>query len=195
MVAQNSSDQVISRMELLVPLSPAFKIAFCELLNESYVQKGRFLLNEDELPGKIWYSVDSICREISAHPQTGMDQTSWFWFNGDFIFSGTGFCGQRRSRHAIEVLKDGHVLFLHKENYLRLKADFAELTDLEKVVTGEYFEAIKLHSLSLASLSNQARYDAFVELHQDALLYVNHKHVTSFLGIHSKGLTRYSSRR
>lgn len=195
MVAQNSSDQVISRMELLVPLSPAFKIAFCELLNESYVQKGRFLLNEDELPGKIWYSVDVICREISAHPQTGVDQTSWFWFNGDFIFSGTGFCGQQRSRHAIQILKDGEILFLIKEDYLQLKANFPELSDLEKVISANQFEALKAHTMELASLSNQDRYDRFVKRNRDALLYVNHKFVTSFLGIHSKGLTRYSSRR
>lgn len=194
MISNASFNLLLDYLQKFAVIRPALVHQLRPLLHEVVVLKGEVLLPKGIIHNLVFFIVNGVCMEVTTHPDTGKKETSWIWFKGDFIYVSPGFFSQQTAGTSAEALQESVLIYVTYQDFVTLRFNNEEVDRLSELIRDHYYFALKLHALDLAGLTNQQRYDKFIGKHPKALLTLNHKHITSFLGIRDKGLGRYGLR-
>lgn len=194
MISEVSFKLLFEVLQKFVALKPGLAEQWRPSLHEIVLLKGEVLLPKGVKHDSVFFMVNGMCMEVITHPDTCKKETSWIWFKGDFIFVSPGFFSQQSARNSAEALQECILVYMTYQDFVALRTAYKEFYKLAELIRDHYDMALKLHALDLAGLTNQQRYDKFIRKHPKALLTLSHKHLTSFLGIRDKGLSRYAKR-
>ncbi|WP_316747594.1 hypothetical protein [Pedobacter gandavensis] len=194
MISDASFNLLLDFLQKFAAVRPGLVHQLRPLVHEIAALKGEVLLPKGIIHDLVFFIVKGVCMEVTIHPDTGRKETSWIWFRGDFVYVSPGFFSQQSAGNSAEVLQEGILIYMSYQDFVTLRANYEEVNKLAELIRDHYFFALKLHALDLAGLTNQQRYDKFIGKYPRALLTLNHKHITSFLGIRDKGLGRYGLR-
>lgn len=194
MISDDSFNLLLGLLQEFAPVKPGLVVQLRPLLHEMTVEKGEILLPKGLKHQRVFFMINGICMEASIHPDTHQKETSWMWFAKDFIYVSPGFFSQQPAHNSAEALQECLLIYITYQDYISLLINHEELNLLAELIRDHYHMALKQHALDLASLTNQQRYDKFIEKHPKALLTLSHKPIASFLGILDKGLGRYGKR-
>lgn len=194
MISEDSFNQLLEVLQKFVALKPGLVQQWRPSLHEVVLLKGEVLLPKGVKHDSVFFMVNGICMEVITHPDTSKKETSWIWFKGDFIFVSPGFFSQQSAGNSAETLQECVLIYMTYRDFVTLRNTYVEFHKLAELIRDHYEVALKLHALDLAGLTNQQRYDKFIQKYPKALLTLSHKHITSFLGIRDKGLGRYGKR-
>ncbi|KIO77519.1 hypothetical protein TH53_08740 [Pedobacter lusitanus] len=180
--------QLILVLEKLMPLSLLFKKTLMDMVFEEHLKKGTRILYQREIQKRLWFIVEGSAREYKEDQHPGLqEQTVWFWFNGDLLYTIPGFFSQNPSTSTIELLEDTHLIYLEIEDYLRLEKEtaflFGKIRDHYESLRQEY-NTNKLH------LSGKDKYLELFNAHPALFNNAKQKDIAYFLGINPNSLSR-----
>lgn len=195
MISDESFNILISRMKKIRPIDQDFVVQLRPLLHEISLKRGELILNEGVVPNFVYFVISGSAREIAIHPSTGEKETTWMWFQYDFIYTNPGFFSEEPADCRIEAMEDAVLVYINREDFSQFEKSFTLAHKLAELIRDHYQKIWKQYANDLAVLSNQERFDKFIAAHPKAMTTLVHQHIASFLGIRDKGLGRYSNRK
>ncbi|AMP99052.1 hypothetical protein AY601_2151 [Pedobacter cryoconitis] len=181
--------QLIQVLEKIMPLSSVVKMMLMEMVFEEFGKKGTRILYQREIQGRLWFIIEGSAREFKEDKNADIqEQTSWFLFSGDLLYTIPGFFSQTPAPSSIELLEDSHLVYLNVEDYLRLEQEmnflFTKIRDHYDAVRQNY-EFNRLH------LSGRQKYLQLFTAHPSLFNSAKMKDIACFLGISPNSLSRF----
>lgn len=157
-ITVESFNILIESLERYFVLGDRFKRLLRTTLFEIEYKKGSRILSAGSKQKIVWFMLEGLAREIRVDEETFEEQTLWFWFELDFLYTTPGFFSREESETAIELLEDCKMVFISYENWSRLKSLFKETEPTTENVRGEYDRLRKLHAEDIKNLGTVDRY-------------------------------------
>lgn len=195
MISDESFNILITRMRKFRPMEPSFIVELRPLLHEIRFKRGELVLLKGVIPTFVPFIINGSAREITIHSATLQEETTWMWFENDFIYTSPGFFSEEPAECRIETMEDAILVYIERHDFTQFEKVFPLAHKLAEMIRDHYLKLLKKYAFDLAALTNQQRFDQFIAAHPKAMATLVHQHMASFLGIRDKGLGRYSSRR
>ncbi|MBB6499147.1 Crp/Fnr family transcriptional regulator [Pedobacter cryoconitis] len=157
-------------------------------MSEESFKKGTKILYQREVQKRAWFIIKGSAREFKEdqnnHPQ---EQTTWFWFDGDLIYTVPGFFSQDPVLSSVELLEDSQLVYLKIEDYVHLKNGTALLFDKIR----DHYESLRQqYYISKSHLSGKEKYLQLFKVHPELFNYAKQKDIAYFLGLSPNSLSR-----
>lgn len=181
--------QLILMLEKLMPLSAVVKVMLMEMVFEEVSKKGTRILNQREIQKRLWFIFDGSAREFKEDKNAEVqEQTLWFSFNGDLLYTIPGFFSQTPASGSIELLEDSHLVYLNVEDYLRLERE----TDFLFKRIRDHYDAVRQnYEFNRLHLSGKQKYLQLFTAHPSLFNNAKKKDIAYFLGISPNSLSRF----
>lgn len=188
-VSPHVFQQLILLLEKLMPVSAVVKVMLMDMVFEDFCKKGTRILYQREIQKKLWFIFDGSAREFKEDKNAEVqEQTLWFSFSGDLLYTIPGFFSEAAAPSSIELLEDSHLVYVNVEDYLRLEKEmdslFRRIRDHYDAVRQEY-QANRLH------LSGKQKYLQLFKAHPSLFNNAKMKDIAYFLGISPNSLSRF----
>ncbi|MBB5619436.1 CRP-like cAMP-binding protein [Pedobacter cryoconitis] len=188
-ISPHAFQQLILMLEKLMPLSSVVKVMLIDMVFEEVSKKGTRILNQREIQKRLWFIFDGSAREFKEDKNAEVqEQTLWFSFNGDLLYTIPGFFSETAAPSSIELLEDSHLIYMNVEDYLRLEKEmdflFKKIRDHYDAVRQEY-QRNRLH------LSGKQKYLQLFTAHPSLFNNAKMKDIAYFLGISPNSLSRF----
>jgi len=191
MVSKEYFVHLLKVMGTLCELSGNFENALEPLISSRQYMGPKNLLREGEVQQQIWFVASGLVREVTLSPDTASGRTSWFWYEGDFIFAHPGFFAGLPSMVEIEVYSGTILLALSRTDLIQLLQDFGEGILLTEMIRYRNQAARAAHMDSLLNLRHTEMVRRFYHHHKAVFLIARAKDIASFLGIKDNGIHRF----
>ncbi|NII83181.1 Crp/Fnr family transcriptional regulator [Pedobacter sp. SG908] len=191
MVSKEYFGQLLRVLERLCPLSDGFENALEPLVCSRQFTGPKNILREGEVQQQIWFVVNGLVREVSLSLDTATGRTSWFWYEGDFVFAHPGFFAGLPSLVEIEAYGGTVLLELSRVDLAVLMQDFEEGPLLTETLRYHNQAARAAHIGDLMNLKHAEMVRRFYHGHKAAFLTARAKDIASFLGIKDNGIHRF----
>lgn len=195
MISDASFNILINRVREFHPIDTEFILRLRPLLREIRVKRGELILRKGVVHTFVSFVVSGSAREIAIHPVTLQEETTWMWFETDFIYTNPGFFSGAPAECRVEAMEDSILVYIEHKDFSDLGHALPLAHKLMEMIREYYLKLLKKYAFELAALSNQERFDQFMEAHPKAMAIWSHQHMASFIGIRAKGLSRYSDRK
>jgi len=187
-VSSDVFQQLILMLEKLMPLSAVVKVMLMDMVFEEVNKKGTRILNQREIQKRLWFIFDGSAREFKEDKNAEVqEQTLWFSFHGDLLYTIPGFFSQTAAPSSIELLEDSHLVYLNIEDYMRLEKEmnftFAKIRDHYDALRQEY-QTNRFH------LGGKQKYLQLFSAHPQLFNNAKLKDIAYFLGISPNSLSR-----
>ncbi|KIA96220.1 hypothetical protein OC25_03845 [Pedobacter kyungheensis] len=149
------------------------------------------ILREGEVQKHIWFVAAGLVREISLSADTLDGRTSWFWYEGDFVFAHPGFFAGLSSLVDIEAYGGSVLLEISRAELTVLIRDFGELAMITEKIRYRNGAARAVHVSELVNLRHAEMVSRFYHDHKAVFLIARAKDIASFLGIKDHGIHRF----
>jgi CRP-like cAMP-binding protein len=180
---------LLDRMLYFQAISPGFVRLMKPLLGVVNKQKGEILLSAGQKPLRVWYILKGFVREASY--DSGIQRTSWFWGEGDFVYAYPGFFSQGIAVNDIIVLDDSVLIEISYEKFMSLKDGFGEVPLLVEKIR-DYYDSLRLaHASDQVNLKAGERFRKFIAGNKALFGVAKRRDIASFLGIKEDSLRRF----
>ncbi|NQX39077.1 cAMP-binding domain of CRP or a regulatory subunit of cAMP-dependent protein kinases [Pedobacter steynii] len=157
-ISENAFNELIEVLERFIKLNHKFKLELKGVLFETTYNKRVRILSAKSQQDMAWFMLVGLSREIRIHKETFEENTVWFWFAKDFIYTTPGFFSREPSESTVEVLEDSKVVLISYENWTIMKNTFPEMEILTEKIRAEYDKMRSLHADDIKNLSTDERY-------------------------------------
>lgn len=180
---------LLDRMLYFHAISPGFIRLMKPLLGVINKQKGEILLSARQKPARVWYILKGFIKEVTY--DSGIQRTSWFWGDGDFVYAYPGFFSQGIAVNDIEVIDDAVLIEISYEKFMELRNGFDEVPLLVEKIR-DYYDGRRLgHASDLLSLKAAERFRKFITENKELFRVAKRRDIASFLGIKDDSLRRF----
>lgn len=183
--------QLLQVLDRLCPISGVFEKALKPLIIQKEVGTVKNMLREGEVQQQIWFVVSGLVREISSSADTVSGRTSWFWYEGDFVFAHPGFFAGLPSLVEIEAYPGTVLLELSRLDLALLIQNFQEGSLLIETLRYRNQAARSAHTSDLVNLKHAEMVRRYYHEHKVVFLTARAKDIASFLGIKDNGIHRF----
>lgn len=187
-VSPHVFQQFIQVLEKIMPLSSVVKMMLMEMVFEEFGKKETRILNQREIQKRLWFIFDGSAREFKDKNAEIQEQTLWFSFSGDLLYTIPGFFSQTPASGSIELLEDSHLVYLNVEDYLRLERE----TDFLFKKIRDHYDAVRQnYEFNRLHLSGKQKYLQLFTAHPSLFNSAKMKDIAYFLGISPNSLSRF----
>lgn len=186
--------QLLQVLDRLCPISGGFEKALNPLIVQREVTTVKNMLREGEVQQQMWFVVSGLVREISSSADTVTGRTSWFWYEGDFVFAHPGFFAGLPSLVEIEAYPGTVLLELSRMDLALLIQNFQEGPLLIETLRYRNQAARAAHVSDLINLKHAEMVSRYYHEHKAVFLTARAKDIASFLGIKDNGMHRFLRR-
>jgi CRP-like cAMP-binding protein len=183
--------QLLQVLDCLCPISGEFEKTLKPLVVQREIATVKNMLREGEVQQKIWFVVSGLVREISPSADTVTGRTSWFWYEGDFVFAHPGFFAGLPSLVEIEAYAGTVLLELSRMDLALLIQNFQEGPLLIETLRYHNQAARSAHISDLVNLKHAEMVSRYYQGHKAVFLTARAKDIASFLGIKDNGMHRF----
>ncbi len=156
-------------------------------------QKGEHLLTQDKTCQYLYFLIEGITRSYSI--RNGHDITTWFGFKDEFITSFTSFFPGHPSYESIEMLSDGQLYQISRQEFTQLQNDHPLVESIVHHFTLAYTLQLERRLFQIQTHSAAEKYQAILEQEPRLIQQIPNKHLASYLGITRETLSRIRSKR
>jgi hypothetical protein len=157
-ISENAFNELIEVLGRFIKLSHKFKSVLKGVLYETVYNKSVRILSAKSPQDMAWFMLVGLSREIRVHQETFEENTVWFWFPKDFIYTTPGFFSREPSESTVEVLEDSKVVLISHEDWTIMKNTFPETEIITEKIRAEYDKMRSLHADDIKNLSTDERY-------------------------------------
>lgn len=193
MISNESFNILVACMRKFQPLEANFMIKLRPLLREIRFKRSELIFLKGVVPTFLPFIISGSARAAAMHPSTNEEETTWMWFENDFIFTNPGFFSEEPADFRIEAMEDVAFVYIERKDFVKFEKSFPMARKLTEMIRDYYLKLLNKYAFDLAVLSNQERFDQFVAAHPKAMTALTHQHIASFVGIRAKGLSRYAN--
>jgi len=177
------------QIESLCPLNDQQWQAFSERLTYRKIKKGDYILRQDQVCDFVAF-VQSGIFIYSRALESGMDYTTDFAFDHDWISDMYSRLNRTPSFLSIKALQDSRVYVLYQSDLEELLIAIPTLERLARILVERAFLKIVRQSLHLQIVDAKDRYLRLMEDSPGILQKVPLYHIANYLGIAPKSLSR-----
>jgi len=157
-ISDEAFNILIEVLERFMKLSYKFKLELKHVLFETTYNKRVRILSAKSQQDIAWFLLVGLSREIRIHTETFEENTVWFWFAKDFIYTTPGFFSREPSESTIEVLEDCKVVLIRYDDWAVMKNTFPETEIITEKIRSEYDKMRSLHADDIKNLSTDELY-------------------------------------
>lgn len=183
--------QLLQVLDRLCPTSGVFEKALAPLVIQKEIGAVKNMLREGEVQQQMWFVASGLVREISSSADTVTGRTSWFWYEGDFVFAHPGFFAGLPSLIEVEAYPGTILLELSRMDLALLIQNFQEGPLLIETLRYRNQAARSAHQSDLVNLKHAEMVRRFYQEHKAVFLTARAKDIASFLGIKDNGIHRF----
>ncbi|MGN8055157.1 Crp/Fnr family transcriptional regulator [Pedobacter sp. 22163] len=191
MVSKEYFGQLLRVLERLCQVSAEFENRLEPLIRLRQFAGPKNILRAGEVQQQIWFVAGGLVREVSLSPDTVSGRTSWFWYEGDFVFAHPGFFAGLPSLVEMEAYGGTVLLELPRMDLAVLMQDFEEGSLFTATLRYRNEAERSAHMADLINLRHAEMVRRFRRDHKSAFLMARAKDIASFLGIKDNGIHRF----
>lgn len=181
-------NQLLARLNQLVPLNPPQQRALCGALQTVALPKDTVLLAAGEVCDRLYFVTEGVIR--ASCQVEGKDVTRWFCFEDHFAAAYFSFVYQQPSEDTITLLTDAKLISLSYTALQDLSKQDSIWIDLNRHLLEHYYIASLQRIMSFQTLSTAERYQALLADHPDIEEKVPLGQLASYLGMSQETLSR-----
>jgi len=182
-VERQTFDYLTELLVHFMPISFSLQEKLKLIIFEEHHLGGTYILNNREIPIKSWIIIKGSAREFKTTKDYVGEQTQWFWFENEFIYTTPGFFSQQPAESYIEILEDSHLVCIDFQSFYSLKKTDPEAERLSELLRDQNQRMINKYLNQLRTLNGKARYELLFKVHPKLFNLAKQKDIAYFLGI------------
>jgi CRP-like cAMP-binding protein len=155
------------------------------------IPKGNFLVLPNSNVNHVYFMVKGCCRFF--HKKNNQSITHWFEFEDSIFTSLRSFTSGGLSGEYVQMLEDGQLLSIHKDDLLRLYDEFHQWDRLGRLVVEDYSRRMLDRITTFQTLTATQRYLMLMEKEPRIIQRIPLGYISSYLGISQETLSRIRS--
>lgn len=179
------------KVESMVSLTPEGKTILADICSVRLLNKGDFVLELEAVSRHLYFVEKGLLRIY--YVKDDKEITEWLALDDSFCFSIISFFQQTPSRLIIECIENSEVVYVSRNELLRLSDSNLEIARLFRLlITGSLiFSQIRMESIQFETAAK--RYQRLLQQNPEILRRVPLMYIASFLGITFETLSRIRS--
>jgi len=156
--------------------------------------KGDYFLKEGQYANQMGFVQSGIVREYLNDGQ-GREVTKWISTSGYFVVDIASFLFHQPARWNLQMLTDGELLVISRDDYSRIGQLVPKWQELEKLFIARCFTILEQRIVMHLSLSSEERYHIFFEQNPALFNQVPLQYLASMLGMTPETFSRIRKKR
>ncbi|MES2448108.1 MAG: Crp/Fnr family transcriptional regulator [Bacteroidota bacterium] len=171
------------------PLSDALQKAIVAQTKVIQVKRKTRLLNTGETSDAIYFIISGAAR-VYYLDKEGVETTSWFLFENEFLISVYSFFTGEPSFEYLETIEDCTLIMLNRDTLNELYLQYVEFNVIGRKLTEYYYIRNEKQANDLRMLTAKQRYQALFTSNPKLINRVSLGYIASYLGISQETLSR-----
>ncbi|TKC01981.1 Crp/Fnr family transcriptional regulator [Pedobacter cryotolerans] len=171
------------------PLSDALQKAIVAQTKVIQVKRKTRLLNAGETSDAIYFIISGAAR-VYYLDKEGVETTSWFLFENEFLISVYSFFTGEPSFEYLETIEDCTLIMLNRGTLNELYLQYLEFNVIGRKLTEYYYIRNEKQANDLRMLTAKQRYQALFTSNPKLINRVSLGYIASYLGISQETLSR-----
>ena len=159
-----------------------------KLFQKETIKKGEFFLKTKQYCDRLSFIESGFLRLFAL--EGDKEITQWISTKGNFVTDIASFLFGLRARWNIQALSDCEILTIRKSDYITLKKDFPNWTEIENGFLSVCFITLENRVFNHLSLTAEQRFDELVAYNKELLNHVPLQYIASMLGMSPETLSR-----
>ena len=158
------------------------------VMEEVHYRKGEILMHEGEVCSSFYIIKDGLWRGF--YMRDGNDTSLWFAYEGETIFSTSGYISNKPSMVSIEAMTDSTLYKISKNELETFFCSSISRANMGRHILEKEFLAIEEKLINTGSPQAKERYLKLLEKDPELLKHVPLKHIASYLYVTPQSLSR-----
>lgn len=158
------------------------------VMEEVHYKKGEILMHEGEVCSSFYIIKDGLWRGF--YMRDGNDTSLWFAYEGETIFSTSGYISNKPSMVSIEAMTDSTLYKISKNELETFFCSSISRANMGRHIFEKEFLAIEEKRINTGSPQAKERYLKLLEKDPELLKHVPLKHIASYLYVTPQSLSR-----
>lgn len=171
------------------PLSDALQKAIVAQTKVIQVKRKTRLLNAGATSDAIYFIISGAAR-VYYLDKEGVETTSWFLFENEFLISVYSFFTGEPSFEYLETIEDCTLIMLNRNTLNELYLQYLEFNVIGRKLTEYYYIRNEKQANDLRMLTAKQRYQALLKSNPKLINRVSLGYIASYLGISQETLSR-----
>ena len=160
-------------------------------LTVSHYAKETLLLSKGQICDCVYFLETGLARGF--HDENGLDNTSWFVQNEDFIYSPHSFLRQKPTLESIQLLEDSKLVAIPLPVLNYMYSAFPETNQVVRLITEKYLLIYDQRAYALRHQNNEQLLRGFMNEYPIIFDKAPKRHIASYLGMNAGTLSRLLS--
>lgn len=183
-------DELLGKISSFQQITPRFTQKLKPLLSIRHMARGELLVKAGYRTTHLWFMYEGFAKEVGHDEE--IERTSWFYFEGDFIYAYPSIFSQLPAFRDIEIITNSTIVEISNKDLVRLRQEFDELNLIFDLARNQCESERSKYATENHTLTAKERYEAFYQKHKRLFNVARHKDIASFLRIKSDGFRRYN---
>lgn len=157
-------------------------------MEEVHYRKGEILMHEGEVCSSFYIIKDGLWRGF--YMRYGNDTSLWFAYEGETIFSTSGYISNKPSMVSIEAMTDSTLYKISKNELETFFCSSISRANMGRHIFEKEFLAIEEKLINTGSPQAKERYLKLLEKDPELLKHVPLKYIASYLYVTPQSLSR-----
>lgn len=158
------------------------------VMEEVHYKKGEILMHEGEVCSSFYIIKDGLWRGF--YMRDGNDTSLWFAYEGETIFSTSGYISNKPSMVSIEAMTDSTLYKISKNELETFFCSSISRANMGRHIFEKEFMAIEEKLINTGSPQAKERYLKLLEKDPELLKHVPLKYIASYLYVTPQSLSR-----
>ena len=189
------TDDLFRVLATFYPVDPALRMHFRKVFSQKRFPRHHHLTKPGRVAGHAWFILKGSARGYTLDATKGVEVTTWFWLEGDFVWAMDSFCRKLPTRFYIQLLEDSVLQLVSRQDLENTVALFPQYRHLERAITEAYHARLHRHYHLRASRPARERFEQLMARQPQLFHKASVKDIASFLGMFPDTLSRLRSKR
>ena len=170
-------------------LSGEVKDYLGSIVQERSYRKHHLLVHEEQVPHYAWFIFDGAARVYYFDENYRQEETCWFWYAGQMMFSLRSSFRQLLAGEYIQLLSDSRLLAIPLYDLEALTNRFPEYRLIERALIEDYQCRINDYN-RIIKIEIHQRFVKLLAEHKALFSLTHHRNIASFMKMHPNTLSR-----
>jgi len=153
------------------------------------LKKNAFMIKEGDVCNVLVFVKSGILRSFYSNVE-GKETTKCIVFQNEFAAAYSSFITQQPTFENIHALCDTELIVLKREDLYSLYAESSEWQHVGRILTELHYIDQEKRTVSFQKQTAKERYESLLQNHAAYIKFIPLKHLSSFLGITPRHLSR-----
>ena len=157
-----------------------------------FYKKNDYLLKEGEVSSSFFFIVEGLIRMF--YLVDGMEKTTFFYQNEDFVSAYESFTRQIPSRNYLQAIEDTQVAVFNTDTVADIIQNHPRFEMLSRIIMEEELIVYQNMIASFITMNAEQRYAELLKTNAQLLNRIPQYHIATYLGVSPETLSRIRRR-